>query len=119
VGRVGVGGQAPDRCLECVLAMCPLPAAVCLSTHVPAAPHHPATGSCPSCRYELLCEMEPLLVGGSTTGEIHFGRHTDVQPPLRYVQGMWWCEEPWPAAKAALPAMEQLLSRAQGPCSSV
>lgn len=23
------------------------------------------------------------MVGGSTTGEIHFGRHTDVPPPLR------------------------------------
>ena len=23
------------------------------------------------------------MVGGSTTGEIHFGRHTDVEPPMR------------------------------------
>jgi hypothetical protein len=35
------------------------------------------------CRYELLGQMEPLMVGGSTTGEIHFGRHTDLPPPLR------------------------------------
>lgn len=25
------------------------------------------------------------MVGGSTTGEIHFGRHTDVPPPMRLV----------------------------------
>lgn len=36
-----------------------------------------------ACRFELLCAMEPLMVGGSTTGEIHFGAHSDVPPPLR------------------------------------
>lgn len=27
------------------------------------------------------------MVGGSRTGEIHFGRHTDVPPPLRFEAG--------------------------------
>lgn len=40
-------------------------------------------GWCCTCRYELLEKMEPLMVGGSTTGEIHFGRHSDAKPPLR------------------------------------
>ncbi|KAL4429361.1 hypothetical protein ABPG77_005135 [Micractinium sp. CCAP 211/92] len=38
-------------------------------------------------RYDLLCTMEPLMVGGSTTGEIHFGAHSNVPPPLRFEAG--------------------------------
>eukprot|EP00887_Chlorella_sp_A99_P003092 scaffold9.g3092.t1 len=37
--------------------------------------------------YEVLNEMEPLIVGGSTAGEIHYGMHTDVPPPLRFEAG--------------------------------
>ena len=42
-------------------------------------------------RYELLEKMEPLMVGGSTTGEIHFGRHSDAKPPLRCVNASVCC----------------------------
>ncbi|KAL4458639.1 hypothetical protein ABPG75_013504 [Micractinium tetrahymenae] len=38
-------------------------------------------------RFNLLSSMEPLMVGGSTTGEIHFGKHSDVAPPLRFEAG--------------------------------
>lgn len=37
-------------------------------------------------RFDVLCGMEPLMVGGSTTGEIHFGAHSDVPPPLRWLR---------------------------------
>ncbi|PSC71016.1 cysteine desulfurase [Micractinium conductrix] len=38
-------------------------------------------------RFNLLSKMEPLMVGGSTTGEIHYGMHTDVAPPMRFEAG--------------------------------
>lgn len=47
------------------------------------------------------------MVGGSTTGEIHFGRHSDAKPPLRWVcnAGAWhalWQQQ----RRAAQPGAE-------------